>query len=160
LPRQRQHLLRSNKIVYALSDTAGLLESRGKNAKEMRVATKSLFLLLILPTLAIAAKWEFISASSDQAYFLDFDSIQTGGDSVTFWVRTNYRQRDRDGALSDKVQQSINCARREFVIRYAVFYEDVHNGGKVISQERDNTGQWSPIPPDSVIDSFRKKVCP
>jgi len=116
--------------------------------------------LAMAPTLGFAAKWMPIGTSGGDAFFLDTDSIQTSGDSVTFWYKRNYGERDRHGDLSSKIQVSINCARRDTITRYGLFYDDTNNKGKVTSQEQSKGGQWSPIPPDSVIDEMRKWVCP
>jgi hypothetical protein len=117
--------------------------------------------LAMVPTLASGAKWVSVGENdSGDTYFVDLDSVQSSGDSKTFWYRANWAQRDRLQNLSVKVQVTINCAQREIVNRWMIGYEDHNNKGKVnFDGTASSVSNWQPIPPDTLFDLIRVRVC-
>ena len=136
-----------------------MLEGGRKDAEEMKLFRSCFSVVLFCPSLAIAANWVFIAKSVDgTSYFVDTQSMQKSGNSVTHWVKANYSDRDSIGNLSAKIQFTTNCARRERIMRYSFFYDDTNNQGKVISGPATNS-QWIPVQPESMSESIMKFVC-
>ena len=106
------------------------------------------------------SNWVFVSSNTVQYdYFVYKSSFQTQGDSFTFWVRTNYQKRDKFGDLSSKIQYTINCRTREFIMRYSMYYDDKDNNGQLTTSGNPSNPSWNPVSPDSVVWSVYKFVC-
>jgi hypothetical protein len=106
------------------------------------------------------SNWVFIGLSvDDMKFFIDANSMQRSGDSVTFWQRVNYPQRNAYGDYSSKVQYTINCRTREIITRHLMFYDDLNNFGKLTDSFGAINQMWSPIAPDTVHWSMFKNVC-
>jgi hypothetical protein len=117
-----------------------------------------IFLMITFNSYA-QSNWVYVTSSSiDDDVFVDRGSIQTQGDSITFWSRMNYKQRDEFGDLSSKVQFTINCRTREVIMRFSMFYDDIDNGGK-LRKSNKTSDSWSPIAPDTVFWGLYKFVC-
>lgn len=119
-------------------------------------------LALVLVSFASKAnsKWGFVVISSEKdIFFIDYNSIQKSGDSVTFWVRSNFNERTMNGNLSDKVQLTINCRRQERIGRYYIFYDDINNNGRITSSSPAIEPKWEPIAPDTINWSLYEVVC-
>jgi hypothetical protein len=117
-----------------------------------------LFGLLFCSSVFAQSNWVYVTNSNIVgAIFVDVNSIQRSGDSVTFWEKTNLKIRE-NGVLSSKGQLTINCRTRERILRWLFTYDDRDNMGKLLLSG-DPRDSWEPIPPDSVIDEIRLFVC-
>ena len=88
-------------------------------------------------------------------YFIDKNSMQKSGDSITYWELINFGQRTVHGDLSAKIQSTINCRTRETIMRYSMYYDDINSTGK-LTHSGDVKDSWRPIPPDTVSwDKFQ-----
>jgi hypothetical protein len=106
-----------------------------------------------------SSRWTPVSQNnSGDIFFVDENSIQISGDVMTFWYRVNFKQRDKFGNLSSKIQISINCKTRERASRFALFYEELNNNGKVTFNSVGKN-QWDPIPPESTTYHMFSFVC-
>jgi hypothetical protein len=105
------------------------------------------------------SNWVYVTTSnSGYDYLVDRSSFQTQGDSITFWYRTNYKQRDKFGDLSSKTQRTINCRTREAIIRFSMYYDDIDNNGQLTTSGK-SSDSWEPIPPETIVWSLYKFVC-
>ena len=124
--------------------------------------TRFLVLAFFLCTVSLptyAADWVLISVARDEkTYFVDKSSLQRDGNSVTFWTKVNFKNRSSYGDLSNKVQLTINCSRRETIFRYMMFYDDIDNGGR-LTDSFDPKDNWQPIAPETVKWSIMEFVC-
>ncbi len=126
----------------------------------MKLFRSCFSVVLFCPSLAIAANWVFITTSVEgHSFFVDTQSIQKSGNSVTYWEKANYLDRDRGGNLSAKIQFTTNCARRERIMRYSFFYDDTNNQGKMTVSGPATSSQWIPVSPESISESIMKFVC-
>jgi hypothetical protein len=124
-------------------------------------------LLIVLSLVVLSAgvhansRWVFVASSVDQnKFYVDLNSFQRSGDSVTFWNRSNFSNRDKDGNLSVKEQLTINCRTRELTTRYLMFYDDIDNNGKLTSSfSTARHSVWEPIAPDTINWNIMKTVC-
>ena len=121
--------------------------------------------ILILPILLLAisaaanSKWEFVGRNDiNDIFYIDSNSYQKSGDSITYWAIRNYGERDKWGDLSSKNQYTINCRTREVITRYLITYDDRDSNGK-ITDSFASKSSWSPIAPDTINWSIMKHVC-
>lgn len=118
-----------------------------------------LFGLLFCSSVFAQSNWITVALNSTgNEWFVDVNSIQRRGDLVTFWSRANFLVRDKDGDLSSKSQDTINCRTREQIIRWIMFYDDRDNMGK-LTLSSESTASWRPIAPDTISDALRLFVC-
>jgi len=123
--------------------------------------TRFLALAFFLCTVSLpsyAADWVIVDRNTDGDLFFDKSSLQRDGDSVTFWVKVNYKERGTNGDLSAKVQETVNCRRREKIMRYIMTFDDIDNGGRLINSG-DPKDKWKPIAPETVNWSIMQFVC-
>jgi len=105
------------------------------------------------------SNWIYIGTNrKDVTYFVDRNSIQRSGDSVTYWVKNSFPVRDPDGNLSSKIQWSINCRTREYIMRYGIFYDDLDNKGEITASGVPKPS-WRPLSPDSMMEAIYRFVC-
>ena len=106
------------------------------------------------------SNWIYVAKSMDDEnnFFIDINSTQKQGDSITFWILNNYKERDKFGDLSSKVQQTINCRTREIIHRYFFYYDDINNNGR-LTNSNGLSSSWYPISPDSVNWTIFKFIC-
>jgi hypothetical protein len=117
----------------------------------------ALFFLSI--TSHASTSWILVAeTSSGDQIFIDRNSIQKSGDSRTFWVLSNFKER-KEGDLSSKVQRTINCRTREMIGRYYMFYDDINNMGKLTNNINNDKGKWDPIAPETIGWDFMIFVC-
>jgi len=127
-------------------------------SKKILALAFSLF-IVTMPT--YAANWISvgIGARGDE-FFVDKSSLQRDGDSVTYWYRTNYKERTAQQVLSTKLQATINCRRREKIERFFIAYDDIDNRGHLIdSFDTKSRSKWEPIPPESMYWRMMQLVC-
>ncbi len=105
------------------------------------------------------SNWVYVASSiNNEDWFVERNSTQKDGDSVTFWTRRNYVDRTKFGDLSEKVQRTINCRRREVIIRFMQTYDDINNTGRQTSSFKANDS-WEPVAPDTVMWTVMRFVC-
>ena len=74
------------------------------------------------------SNWIYLATSnSGTVTFIDKNSMQKSGDSITFWILDNFAQRAEFGDLSAKKQRTINCRTRETILRYIMTYDDINS---------------------------------
>lgn len=106
------------------------------------------------------SNWIYVATNSlEDDYFVETASVQKQGDSITFWFRTNFKERHKTGVLSSKIQKTFNCRTREHIDRYAMFYDDLNNNGRVTISFKPGDASWEPVVPDTVLWSVYKFVC-
>jgi hypothetical protein len=115
--------------------------------------------LLVFAVPAHAAKWVPVGPNdSGDIRFVETLSIQREGNFVTFWTRTNYVTRNKLGAMSDKGQQTLDCRRRLWTLRYVMFFSDSYNRGRLIV-ETGFEDDWTPVSPDTLDWETMRFVC-
>jgi hypothetical protein len=117
------------------------------------------FLLCMVSLPTYAANWIHLGENTDGSiFFIDRSSLQRDGDTATFWMRVNYKERREQNELSVKYQQIINCRRRERIVRYVMAHDDIDNRGHLISSF-DPKDTWTPIPPETTLWNVMLFVC-
>jgi len=117
------------------------------------------FSLCMVTMQTYAANWVLVSTNNlGHVFFVDKSSLQRDGASVTFWTKGNYAERAMDGALSGKGQFTINCQRRERILRYIMTYDDKDHRGRLLVSG-DPKDKWIPIAPETVDWEMMLFVC-
>jgi len=120
---------------------------------------KLLLAILMFPLLAHASNWVLVSTTTTGDKFkVDTTSIVRNGNEVTYWEIMNYAKRSADGELSAKDQVAVNCLTKEFSTKYIQLFSDYDARGTMINTFKAS-GTWSPIPPDTAIETVMKFVC-
>jgi hypothetical protein len=118
-----------------------------------------IFVFFIAFNVYANANWQHVGeAITGEIYFIDRNSLQKSGDSITFWQLNNYANRDKFGHLSSKSQRTINCRTREVINRYFMFYDDINSKGK-LTYSFEATDKWMPIAPETGNWSIYLSVC-
>ncbi len=119
----------------------------------------ALILLVASVNSHASSNWIYLTSNvHNDDFYIERNSVQKDGDSVTFWVRRNFAERAQNGDLSEKIQRTINCRRREVTLRFIHTYDDIDNAGKQTSNFKPNAS-WAPIAPDTVMWSIMRFVC-
>ena len=113
----------------------------------------------LVPLLSYGSKWVNVAKSDTVIFYVDTQSIQKNGNTVTYWEKRNYVKRDEFGDLSSKVNLTINCRTRESQMLYLMTYDDLDNYGKVQSNFSPKNLEWRPIAPDTVSEIVMKFIC-
>jgi hypothetical protein len=116
-------------------------------------------IITIFPIFSYANRWVEVTSSSDARYYVDTQSIQKSGNSVTFWEKSNKNKRDEFGDLSAKANSVINCRTRETKILYLMTYDDFDNNGKLTASISPTKAEWKPIAPETISEFIMKFVC-
>ena len=105
------------------------------------------------------SNWIYLTSTVDNdEFFIEPNSIQKDGDSVTFWTKRNFADRTEFGDLSEKIQRTINCRRREGILRSIQTYDDINNSGKLTASFKSHDS-WRRIVPDSAEWLMMSFVC-
>ena len=113
------------------------------------------FLLVVMSVIVsvnayATSNWVYLTTSvAGWDFFIDKNSMQKSGDSITYWELVNFGQRNEYGNLSAKTQHTINCRTRETIMRYLMLYDDINNTGK-LTHSGGATDSWKPIAPDTL----------
>ena len=119
----------------------------------------SILMLLLITNAQANSSQAYVGANvNKEEFYIERNSIQKSGDSITFWARRNFLERTKYGDLSEKVQRTINCRTREIILRHIMIYDDINNNGKMTSNFNAKD-EWEPIAPDSMNWVLLKFVC-
>lgn len=132
-----------------------------KTIHREKMMRKLLFICGIFFVTSVFATAEWINIGSNRnndRFFIDVNSIERSGDSVTYWVKVNNAARDANGSLSSKDQYIIHCQARQFAPRYLISYDELDNNGRILVA-RESKNSWSPIPPDTMIYLHFQLLC-
>lgn len=117
-------------------------------------------LLFSIATPAFAANWvEVVKGINESTSYIDTDSIQHDGYTVTVWSRHLFDQPLSLPGLGTfnemRIKQAINCQARTS----AHLLVRLYNKGEEIRSETANPPLAKPILPGGIADMTRRKVC-
>ena len=113
--------------------------------------TVNIFFILSSP--GFPADWIYAGSSKyGEKYYIDSDSIRFDGPTISFWCKT-YRNGEEWRA-----KYSIHCEKETFT---ASDFQIYNSEGNLLrsSHWKDEECEWEAIPPDTVIDDFKKSLC-
>ncbi len=121
----------------------------------MRIAM-CFFLALI--TAPAWAAWEKAASSEKGIFYIDPATIRKNGDLHEVWQVEDFKTKRADGAMSVRTLREFDCKGE----RVRVLANSEHSGtmatGKTLVS-KNNAGNWSHIPPSTVIAIISKTVC-
>ena len=123
---------------------------------------KYLLALVMLIASPAWAGWEHVVQDEDGARFLiDYQTIRKDGNKVKFWQLVNYQKPGTFGEVkyvSTRSRQEYDCKQEQKrVLTFAAFDTWNANGKAVFTLEE--TGNWTEIPPETIVWEIMKKVC-
>lgn len=104
--------------------------------------------------------WVKFNSSSEETSFLNFKTeVWDGSDVVSIWELINLENRGANGELSHLIYWTFNCAKRSYVFRQVMYYEESFAEGKEIISASYPNREFKYTKPGSYIDSFMRFMC-
>lgn len=116
---------------------------------------KKIFLvLLILPNIAIAASWVKINNTDEFIGYIDSESIEWTGSTVTYWLLIDFKKNQVTNTSSKKYKSTktkevIDCTKKELAYEYGAMYSKEMGAGEMINSTKLSR-IFEPIIPESV----------
>ena len=104
------------------------------------------------------ASWVEYGDTNTQIHFIDFTTIRKDGDTRTFWTMINNKKRDKDGSMSERHKQIINCKSETYAILQFTAFTQVNLGGSVTLQIT-HPPKWTHVPPRTAVAELMRLVC-
>ncbi len=122
------------------------------------VNRKTLLLpLLLLVTGSAWAGWEKISTTAD--LYIDPATIRKDGNLRKMWSIRDFKQRDKEGAMSIRTRIEYDCKdERRKILTISTHTEPMAGGTTIESYGEDPKG-WVEIPPGSTDEIMLKIAC-
>lgn len=76
----------------------------------------------------------------------------------TLWVMHNLDRPDARGTMSVRTLTEFDCRGRRFKVLSSSHHSEHAGGGRVLTTGGER--EWSPIPPDTLIEAASRGVCP
>ena len=133
-------------------------QSKDVKLMKSRVLRIAVVSLCAVATVTYAASWVLVDEDSFGITYVDKSSLQRDGDSATFLIKVNYKDRGLYGTLSTKTEVTINCRRRERISRSMATYDDLDFRGR-LTDSWETTDRWKPIPTESTDWKVMLVVC-
>jgi hypothetical protein len=110
------------------------------------------------------SNWKFIDLTEENIHFIKPNSIEKDGVQRTYWSLTTYLTPiGSRRALSTVSKVQIKCDSKSARILFVYWYADRNGGGSGagddLLENRHPDSHWSPIPPDSELNSEQEFVC-
>lgn len=121
-------------------------------------------ILCFLLTLVAApawAEWVKVGVANDGrfTFYIDPDSIRKDGNLRKVWEIQDRRQRDKDGVMSWRARSEYDCKEEQTRILALSKHSEPMAGGETLWSRHGDAGEWSDIPPGSIVESALKRVC-
>ncbi len=117
----------------------------------------------VASTVALAspvfAEWTEVDENVDgDTFYIDFDTVKENNGYLYFWHLQDLLKPDRDGDLSYKALNEVDCGTpRKYRFLSISYYTQPMGGGKVT--EANTSGKWRYPKPDSVGESMTNAAC-
>ena len=122
--------------------------------KFLRVIILGLFL-----SSSANAEWTEVSTTTAKdVYYVDFENIRVEDKLIYYWELMKYGTPTKDGTLSHKIYQVIDCSNFSSKPLRFIFYTD-RNGTSDPDSQKSLINEWTQFPPDSVAMDSAKKLC-
>ena len=138
----------------------------GEQSNMKMLCAVALIIFSVLPEGNARAEphWVRATDSKSSETFVDTNSIHANGDIVTAWYRRNFANPMPLGASgrlysSSRVLNYYNCATHQIATARWITYEEEDELGKVVSNEKISSPEYSEDPPDAVNKVIMGFVC-
>lgn len=122
--------------------------------------------LLMLLTLAFistpaTAEWTMIQTSDNGNMYIDFDSIQKSGESVSVSTLNDYYELQQKQELSSQWRELYDCKRKKFKILAVNYYAENMAKGNIIDASNLNEADiaWSDTVMYSIGELKTNLIC-
>lgn len=131
------------------------------NIKELHL--KKLLILFILSTISTTAlaEWTLIQTNDDGNMYVDFDSLQKSGNTVTVFTLNDFYALQANDALSTKWQEVHDCKSKRFKPIAITYYSKNMGQGNVIESRNfeETKTDWSDVAPYSIGELKTNIIC-
>ena len=124
---------------------------------------KKIFLVLIFSTISnsVFAEWTLIQTNDEGNLYVDFDTLQKYGDTVSVDTLTNFYNRQDKNELSSKWREMYDCKTKRFkALSIEYFAENMGQGSVIESTAFDAaTTSWTSLVQYSVGELKSNIIC-
>jgi len=113
-------------------------------------------ILLVLYSNIASADWQYFSESDFSLWYVDLSSLKKNGDTVNVWTYQNFRK-PHAGMLSARQKVEISCMQEMYKTVYMQSFSQRDLDS--ISDSFETNEKYTPIAPDSPMNTLRKLVC-
>ena len=107
-----------------------------------------------------AAAWSPVASDQQgNQYSLDTEGMTRKGYLVYVWQLANLVQRNEQGALSVRSQMEFDCRFKQSRVMWLTYYDELNEGGAMLSSGAVATPQWLPAQPGDTSDTLIDFAC-
>ena len=122
-----------------------------------RIQIQLLFLCLVLTSPAWA-EWVKVADHSEGILYIDPATMRKDGNLRKVWTLSNLKKRTKNGELSIRSRQEIDCKEERIRILSASSHTDFWTDGKEIFHT-DAIANWYEVPPNTDLQKSLQIVC-
>jgi len=123
---------------------------------------KVFFLCAMLISSQAFAEWKYITKYNETKFYIDNTSVKKQGDTVKFWLRTEFDKHPLY-ALSSLLVHEVNCKKRLIKTLYIEGYDQHNLNGNILASghitENDPTGSFEKVTINTPEDLELNYVC-
>jgi len=108
-------------------------------------------ILLLIFCCSASAEWLIFSkADNGDKHYVDLSKMQTNKHLVSILSLVNFSQTGSDGLFSNRIHEEFDCLKERVRILSLSGYSEHFAGGKELHSQ-DKPGEWTHIPPETVL---------
>ena len=120
-----------------------------------------IFVLLMFISCSVWAEWVLIGESTDGSatIYVDPATIRREGVLVKYWRLTDIRVRNKDGNMSWRTRDELDCKKERSRVTSMTTFSDSMLGGSLNGNFNYPNDEWADIPPCTLDAVKMKFVC-
>lgn len=104
--------------------------------------------------------WVKLGSNSKEDFFLNFKTeVWEGTDVVSVWELSNLKKRGGDGQMSQLIYHTFNCAKRSYVFRQIMYYDEKFASGQELASASYPNREFKYTKPGSHSDVLMRFMC-
>ena len=104
------------------------------------------------------AQWTQFADVENRIYYIDLGSMRKDGETRTFWILSNFKQRSQYGDMSSRMKEVINCKKETLMhLQFSAFTQT--NLGGAMTADYTPDAKWNHIAPQTVNAEKMRIVC-
>ena len=122
---------------------------------------KLILALLMFISCSLRAEWVLIGESTDGSatIYVDPATIRREGVLVKYWRLTDIRVRNKDGNMSWRTRDELDCKKERSRVTSMTTFSDSMLGGSLNGNFNYPNDEWADIPPGTLDAVKMKYVC-
>lgn len=118
------------------------------------------FVVFLSTFLAFHVHAEYLtySKSDDAQHYYEPETIKRENGNVRVWILMDFKKVQPDGGNSYRLLEEVDCKERRIRRLQMTVFKGAIGTGDTLAQN-DAQGEWSFIPPATVFDYLKNKVC-